>query len=215
MATVYLFTLCSLLLLHIHVFAATKHQTMDNTTTTHLYVSEKAAEHYQMFPAPRVVSCTQKLPIPFPCLTVASTIQMRQQLQASTADSATLVTTTSTVQDGVITGVIRDTTGELIAGATVLVEGTKRGAYSHRDGRFTIKKLLPGTYTLRIKSIGYMDTTITAIIRTGEIEHCDILLYYDNREVIVENLGCGYPRIHSGDIGTIRRITAEDIQRSP
>ncbi len=57
---------------------------------------------------------------------------------------------------GKISGTITDEkTGEPIAGATVLIAGTKTGAASDIGGMYVIANVGPGTYTLNISSVGY------------------------------------------------------------
>ena len=57
---------------------------------------------------------------------------------------------------GQLSGVVRDAqTGETIIGASVLVEGTTRGASTNIDGEYRIIGVRPGTYTLVASYIGY------------------------------------------------------------
>ena len=57
-----------------------------------------------------------------------------------------------------IKGVILDaTTGEALPGANVMIMGTSLGAASNLDGKYIIKSVPPGSYTLRVKYIGYKD----------------------------------------------------------
>jgi len=57
---------------------------------------------------------------------------------------------------GKISGSVTDkNTGELLPGANVSIVGTTMGAASDLNGKFTIKNVPPGTYTLRTTFIGY------------------------------------------------------------
>lgn len=59
-------------------------------------------------------------------------------------------------QNATLTGTVTDSaSGEALIGATVLVEGTQRGANTDFEGRFRISQLAPGTYTLRISYLEY------------------------------------------------------------
>ncbi len=71
---------------------------------------------------------------------------------------------------GTIQGKITDAaTGELMRGATVAVEGTKKGAYSDVKGTFAVKNVPVGTYSLKITFIGYETRTIAGIVvETGK-----------------------------------------------
>ncbi len=65
---------------------------------------------------------------------------------------------------GTISGSVVDAqTGEALIGVTVALDGTKLGAITDLDGKYTIKKVPAGTYVLRISMIGYMATQITAV----------------------------------------------------
>ena len=58
---------------------------------------------------------------------------------------------------GTITGRVVDsgTTQRPIPDATVIVEGTRRGAITRTDGTFTIGEMPIGTYTVRARRIGF------------------------------------------------------------
>lgn len=59
-------------------------------------------------------------------------------------------------QRGEIAGTVKDaTTGETLPGVNILVKGTVLGTTSAIDGSFRIRKLPPGSYTLRVSMMGY------------------------------------------------------------
>ena len=59
-------------------------------------------------------------------------------------------------QTGKIVGKIVDSkTGETLPGATVLIEGTTKGASSDFDGNFSLAGLQPGKYTIIASYITY------------------------------------------------------------
>ncbi len=65
---------------------------------------------------------------------------------------------------GKITGTVKDKqTGEPIAGASVLVVGTSRGAQTDPDGKFVINQVEPGTYQLKISSLEYDTKNIDSV----------------------------------------------------
>ncbi|MHC5035452.1 MAG: TonB-dependent receptor, partial [Planctomycetota bacterium] len=67
-------------------------------------------------------------------------------------------------QVGKVTGVVTDaTTGEVLAGVQVYIEGTGRGALSADNGRYFILNVPPGTYVLVAEIIGY------ATVRTVDV----------------------------------------------
>jgi hypothetical protein len=65
-------------------------------------------------------------------------------------------------QSATVLGTVRDKeTGEELIGANVAVVGTSLGASTDLDGRYQIRNVPPGTYTLRFTFIGYTPATIT------------------------------------------------------
>lgn len=71
-------------------------------------------------------------------------------------------------QDGVITGKITDEeTGEAMRGTSVMIVGTKQGAYTDPKGMYRIAKVADGTYTLRISYVGYDVKMLGPIVVVG------------------------------------------------
>ncbi len=65
---------------------------------------------------------------------------------------------------GQIKGTILDKeTGEAVIGASVVVVGTKQGAVTNVDGKYTILRVDPGTYTLKISSLDYNTVEVTKV----------------------------------------------------
>ena len=56
---------------------------------------------------------------------------------------------------GTISGTVRDASGQPLIGATVVVEGSGRGAAVDAGGRFEISGIAPGTYSLRVSYVGF------------------------------------------------------------
>ncbi len=69
--------------------------------------------------------------------------------------------------DGSITGLVLDNeTRQPLTGVNVIVEGTRRGTTTNRNGEFTISEIETGTYTLLFDFIGYARKEITNKIKT-------------------------------------------------
>ena len=78
---------------------------------------------------------------------------------------------------GEISGKIIDEKGETVMGATVMIEGTTKGARSDLDGKFTIKNVEDGKYTLLISYIAYEKKTISdVVVKDGKSEFLNINL---------------------------------------
>src|SRR5690606_11575851 len=68
-------------------------------------------------------------------------------------------------QYGSIQGkVIDENTQEGIIGASILIEGTSKGVATDIEGRFELGKILPGTYSLLISSLGYQSQKLTTVV---------------------------------------------------
>ena len=59
-------------------------------------------------------------------------------------------------QKGEISGKVTDSTNDSpLIGANVVIEGTNQGAATDAEGRYVIKQLDPGKYTIMVSYIGY------------------------------------------------------------
>ncbi|MFZ5980416.1 MAG: carboxypeptidase-like regulatory domain-containing protein [Candidatus Zixiibacteriota bacterium] len=71
---------------------------------------------------------------------------------------------------GQIKGTITDAeTGEPVLNASVLIVGTKFGGITDFDGKYTILRLDPGTYTVRISSIDYNTVEISDVVVNADM----------------------------------------------
>src|SRR5262249_29989785 len=51
---------------------------------------------------------------------------------------------------GRVAGVVTGETGEPVAGASIIVVGTRAGAVTNAQGRYTIAGIVPGNYRVRV-----------------------------------------------------------------
>ncbi|MBP7543695.1 MAG: TonB-dependent receptor, partial [Ignavibacteriaceae bacterium] len=65
---------------------------------------------------------------------------------------------------GKLAGRVTDAiTGEPLIAATIMIEGTKLGASTDKDGRFTILNVPPGVFTLKITYVGYEHLSVEGV----------------------------------------------------
>ncbi len=76
-------------------------------------------------------------------------------------------------QDTLIEGTLRSSSGEPVAGANIIVEGSQKGTTTNDKGQFQLTGVAPGTI-LHISSIGYNSITIQV---PDSNNHFDIVLY--------------------------------------
>ena len=94
-------------------------------------------------------------------------------------------------QSGSITGtVVNKSNGEPVAGATVSVVGTKKGAYTDMKGSFTVKEVPAGTYSVGIRAIGFAQVTVANVdVKPGKKAKVNVTMESDailKDEVVVE-----------------------------
>jgi outer membrane receptor protein involved in Fe transport len=80
-------------------------------------------------------------------------------------------------QNAVLRGTVTDLkTGETIVGASVFLGGTTIGVMSDFDGRFEIKNIAPGKYTLKCSFISYEPQGEEVVLSAGDEKNIDFKL---------------------------------------
>ncbi len=91
-----------------------------------------------------------------------------------------LVFVTSTAQaqqTGNIAGTVTDvSSGLLLPGANIVIQGTNLGVASDIDGRFTFSQVAPGFYTLTVSYIGFDAATLSVEVSAGQTAIVDVAL---------------------------------------
>jgi len=119
---------------------------------------------------------------------------------------------------GKIAGRVVDArTSEPIMSATVLIEGTTLGAQTDLDGYYDILNVTPGTYTLRVKYVGY-----SMIVQQGVEVRADqtSTMEFQLKESAVEGdtivvIGNQGQVINFNTAGTQRSVSADRIATLP
>ena len=119
---------------------------------------------------------------------------------------------------GDLTGVItEEATGETLPGVNVRIVGTNFGAATDIDGRFLIKSIRPGEYTLEITFIGFQVTQLTGIVvKAGETTEVSQSLteqiFESDQEVVVIGEA---PIFDVEKSTTSATISKKDIEAAP
>jgi hypothetical protein len=80
-------------------------------------------------------------------------------------------------QTGAVTGTVRDAaTGEPVVGATVSLDGTRLGAISGDSGQYGIADVPPGTYTVRVRRLGYGTGVQSVTVVADNVARADFAL---------------------------------------
>ena len=75
-----------------------------------------------------------------------------------------------------VKGVVKDQhTGQPIVGATVLVVGQNSGVFTDENGRYELRNLCPGAYTLECRIIGYNPFREKLDLTAGHEENFNLL----------------------------------------
>lgn len=132
---------------------------------------------------------------------------------------ATPDTTQSATKYATLSGRVVDSEGKPLVGATVIIEGTNRGAKTKADGKFTISKLVTQQeYKIKASFTGFHPFTTTILLVT-DTKIGTITLHMSNAAIGCP-LGPGGSEptkemIDHTQVGTIRTIKAEEIVRIP
>jgi TonB family protein len=103
----------------------------------------------------------------------ASLVSPRAQAQAPDSAAST----------GGVSGVVRDSSGIRLGGASVAVSGTPLRATSDTGGRFRIAGLPTGARTLQVRRLGYRAVLIPVSVETGATETITVTLLPVPREL--------------------------------
>jgi hypothetical protein len=101
-----------------------------------------------------------------------------------------IITSAAIAQTATLSGEVRDIqSGEELVGANVLIVGIGVGVSTGMDGKFTIRNVTPGTYSVRFSYIGYATHVVSAVeLRPGANRTLDIRLKseeFQQEEVVV------------------------------
>ncbi|MDR3262621.1 MAG: TonB-dependent receptor [Tannerella sp.] len=110
-------------------------------------------------------------------------------------------------QQGGITGFVYDETGEPVAGAAIVIKGTKTGTVTDAEGRFTIN--VAAGMELEVSFIGYATQTVKAA------NNLRITLSEDTQQ-IEEVVVVGYGTVRKSDLtGSLVSISSEKFKNLP
>lgn len=97
-------------------------------------------------------------------------------------------------QNGAVEGTVLDNNNETIPGANVLLVETEQGTATGVDGNFSLDNVEPGTYTLRVTFVGFMEYNEEITVESGETVTVNAQLEADTfglDEVVVTGVSSG------------------------
>jgi outer membrane receptor protein involved in Fe transport len=119
------------------------------------------------------------------------------------------------VQTGTVVGRVTDGKSRAaLAGATVVLDGTRHGATTGNDGRYRIAEVAPGTYTVRARYIGYTPGSASATVSADQEAAADFALEKSAQRLNeVVTTGTVVPTEVKALPTPVSVITSEDIER--
>lgn len=128
-----------------------------------------------------------------------------------------LLSLTLLSQAQTIKGVVTDnSTGEAVPFANVVLEGTRYGVATDLNGFYLINKIPAGTYTLRIRYVGYQEYTEEVTVNKGQTITRNIVL--KTAATTLDDVVITDNRMEERKIQTqvsVEKITASQIQQMP
>ena len=129
-----------------------------------------------------------------------------------------LIGTASAAADtkGKISGRILDKATEPVIGANVLVAGTTMGAASDADGFYVILNIPPGTYQLRVSSIGFATQVINGVrVSAGQTTTINVSLAEESVELEEVVVQARQPIVDVRQTSSVAILSKENIQQLP
>lgn len=122
-----------------------------------------------------------------------------------------------TRKTGLIEGMIfNGSTQEPIAGAKIELVGKKLGAISNTRGKFTMKNVPAGVYSLKVSALGYESVLQSDIfVGTGKPLTVNIALQPAVIQLQAAEVEASYFRKNAETITSTQLLNAEDIRRAP
>jgi len=133
-----------------------------------------------------------------------------------------LIATLAFAASGTIEGTVRDSqTGEPLPGANVMIVKTSLGASSDINGKYTIREVPAGSYTLRATYVGYRQKEVTLEFKEGQALKQDFKLLavgVEGEEVVVTAQAAGQKEAINQQLASMpvmNVVSAARIQELP
>jgi len=95
---------------------------------------------------------------------------------SASAEGLTATATVTITSNGWITGIVSSSTGQLLSGVQVLIQGTALETYSTSGGNYSISNVPAGTYRVYTSSSYYNSASSEATLAAGESKIVNLVL---------------------------------------
>ena len=82
----------------------------------------------------------------------------------------------ATAQAGSIRGTVSDSAGNPLGNASISVEGTGLRASTASSGEYEVRGISPGSYTVRVRLVGFVPGELAVTVGPGEVAKGDVTL---------------------------------------
>jgi hypothetical protein len=123
----------------------------------------------------------------------------------------------ASAQNGSISGVVIDKNAQTaLVGATVLIENTELGAITDVDGKFSIEKIHPGTYNVRISLLNFLPAELfNVVVTNGNTNTFSVELERSSEQLnTLEIKRYTYGKATETPL-SVQSLTAEEIRSNP
>lgn len=115
-----------------------------------------------------------------------------------------------------IKGKVFDKSNLGLPGASVIIDGTTKGATTDMDGNFEIKPVEPGDYTLIVKFLGFKTSKIAVTVQAGKTTDIGNVILTEDAELLDEVVVVGYGVQRQREVtGTISKIDGSVVTELP
>jgi hypothetical protein len=120
---------------------------------------------------------------------------------------------------GAIAGTVTDSSGAIVAGASVtatsLATGRAQVITTGPSGDYRFSQLAPGTYSVRAVAGGFQPAQLTAVVNVNSIATANFNLSVGRASVTVEVSGGDQPLLHVEDAQITTAFSTQQIQNLP
>ncbi|MCA0389314.1 MAG: TonB-dependent receptor [Bacteroidetes bacterium] len=117
---------------------------------------------------------------------------------------------------GKLAGRVTDENGQPLIGATVIVEGTNKGAVTDYDGYYTILNLRAGTYSVEFRYTGFQSKKVEAIaVSTDQTTKIDVKLQSTSFTTETIVVTAEKPLVEFNQTSSVVNVSKDEIELLP
>lgn len=114
---------------------------------------------------------------------------------------------------GTIKGLVKDSGGRVVPGATIRVLGTTRGGITKTNGEFLVKNINPGAYSVRATAVGYDTASQSVVLSADQTNVVNFAVTPADIRMKMIEVAADPVVVRSTDIGTTRVLKGSDMTR--